>query len=202
MQFTVFIRALALSLCLTAPINAMASNTSPSFGDTVFGGTFLGLYAVAKTCYDTHGNLQPRCQNQALRPAVSDPILRNAHTAKLRDALNVEQIAAGQPPDPEDCDAHHIVPKREGRLWAAESADAARSVLESCQIDLDSADNGIYLPNKISGSQCKGSYHKTLHTARYYKDIAQRLGKARKYGCKNVTNELRAIKHDLLRGVY
>lgn len=194
-------RALILALVF-APVHALASDNSLSFGHSVFGVTLLGLTALGQTCYDKHGNLQPQCRNQAPPVEAPDPLLRNPHTAELRRALNIERVAAGQPPDPENCDAHHIVPKNEARIWASEYAKEARAILESCQIDLDSADNGIYLPSRLSGAQCAGSYHKTLHTAKYYKDIAQRLFDAKEESCSEVSTELRLIKHDLLMEKY
>lgn len=124
-----------------------------------------------------------------------------ANTRELRKNLNAAQIATGMPPDPDDCDAHHIVPQKEARPWAVKFANEARAALNGC-VDIDSVANGVYLPNKINGGgQCQGSYHKTLHTRKYYLDLAARLGAARQLGgCKEVMSELRVVKQLLQSG--
>ncbi len=42
---------------------------------------------------------------------------------KLKKALNEELGATGEPPNPKGCEAHHIVPRGENRMWAREFAD-------------------------------------------------------------------------------
>lgn len=105
------------------------------------------------------------------------------------------------PPDPDDCDAHHIVPKKEGRLWAKVNADAAREILLACSIDIDSAANGVYLPGKPNAAGCRGAYHKKVHTNNYYKSVHARLSGANDSdGCSGVHRELINIRHDLMIG--
>lgn len=190
-------------LCLILSGTAVASDSIFSYDHVLTGIAVSGVSAIYKACHDAGGHLRPECKNHTTPSTETPaPLLRNPHTDKLRKALNIEQVAADQPSDPENCDAHHIVPKNEGRVWASKYAKEARAILESCQIDLDSADNGIYLPGKAAGAQCSGSYHKTLHTAKYYEDITLRLSKAGDNGCDQVAKELRLIKHDLLTGKY
>lgn len=131
---------------------------------------------------------------------------RVSTTKELRKNLNEElqmSAAPGAPPpeDPEDCEAHHIVPQAENRAWAKEFVDGARDALEGC-VDMDSAENGIWLPKNDKGTaQCTGSNHKKVHTQSYYKDISKRLTDANEVnGCSSVRSELKLIKEELFQG--
>lgn len=120
---------------------------------------------------------------------------------KLKKALNEELGATGEPPNPKGCEAHHIVPRGENRLWARQSANAAREAIDGC-VDLDAVENGVYLPAK-DGSQCFGRRHTGLHTRAYYDDIARRLVEAREdQGCAGVERKLLEIKRELSSGRY
>lgn len=105
------------------------------------------------------------------------------------------------PPDPDDCDAHHIVPKNEARPWAVKDARVARAALEGC-VEIDSPENGVFLPrSQIGSKQCKGLHHRTLHTKEYCRNIAQRLSLAlNSGGCEKVKHTLRIIKQQLISG--
>lgn len=108
---------------------------------------------------------------------------------------------SGMPPEPpENCDAHHIVPKNDARGQLGQYTDFARSILKECKINIDSAINGVFLPNKREGSKCKGSYHRDLHNENYYIQLSERLKAAREYGCGEVVNELKYLKIDLING--
>ena len=137
-------------------------------------------------------------------PASEEPtsqVLEKSNSPKLRKNLNEERKSLGLPPDPENCDGHHIVPGGEGRSWAKEFTDPSRKILESCNIDIDSAENGVYLPNNSNEqSECEGTYHKTLHTKNYYSQVLKRLNNVKSEGCEEVKNELAAIKEDLISG--
>lgn len=125
---------------------------------------------------------------------------KTTSTYQLRKSLNAERTSAGLPPDPDDCDAHHIVPKGEKREWAKEMVESARTSLEGC-VDIDSAENGIYLPAKRSGAKCPGSYHKSLHSKAYYEYIENRLRSAKEFGgCDSIKEELNAVKEELMNG--
>lgn len=131
---------------------------------------------------------------------TSGATLKTAGTYQLRKALNAERNTSGLPPDPDDCDAHHIVPKGESRKWAQNMVQSARSSLQGC-VYIDSAENGIYLPAKKSGSQCQGKYHKSLHTKSYYTDIEARLRNAKQFGgCDALRDELNTLKQQLTSG--
>lgn len=118
---------------------------------------------------------------------------------RLKKALNEELGATGEPPNPKGCEAHHIVPRGENRLWARESVNTAREAIASC-VDIDSAENGVYLPVSDE-AQCLGRRHYGLHNRRYYDSVADRLLAARSGGgCDGVRFELRLIKDELSSG--
>lgn len=170
-----------------------------------------GLAYMLHCHRDASGNFPKEClpknknsSDQTNLNNIQNPddinLLRSSHTAELRKGLNDERIASGLPPDPEDCDAHHIVPKQEGRQWAKQYADDSREILNECEISIDSAENGVYLPGSKVGAKCSGTYHKSLHTREYYINIRDRLANAYTQGCDAVYDELRNIKAELLEG--
>lgn len=125
--------------------------------------------------------------------------------SKLRTALNNHRTSNGMPPiGPEDdCDAHHIVPKNDSRPGVAQHANLARKAISGC-VEIDSHENGIFLPRKLGGSGCEGpNHHRTIHTKEYYKTVSDRLYKARDLrGCKGVSKELKKIKLELYKGKF
>ncbi len=123
---------------------------------------------------------------------AKDLHLERSNTAKLEKSLE----AAGES-RPKGCAAHHIVPQNENRPWAKDPADEARSILEQCGIDINSAENGVWLPAK-PWAECNGEWHPTLHTSDYYKSIYSRLERAKKKdSCRGVKKELEIIKNEL-----
>ncbi|HAN8568378.1 TPA: Rhs family protein [Escherichia coli] len=83
--------------------------------------------------------------------------------------------------------AHHIV------AWDDPRALGARKILEKYGIHIDSAENGIFLKH------VPGSYHRVIHTNKYYADVEARLADAAKAnGKQGVLDELDAIRDDLL----
>ena len=119
-----------------------------------------------------------------------------ADSGVLRTALKKAGI---QPPKYANA-AHHIVAGADAR--AAES----RKLLEKYHIGINSASNGVFLPYKDAG--LLASYHPSVHTDYYYRDVQERLMKAEKRG-KNFNDkkdsiiaELRRIRYDLESGKY
>ncbi len=195
--------ALVTIIAITAtPSHAKSLRKTIVLGAGVIAGA-AAIQAVKKKCtpvrdIDT-GRIKLQC-NRTIEDQDSALTLKSSNTYQLRKALNEERISSGLPPDPDDCDAHHIVPKSENRPWAKDLATSARSSLSGC-VDIDSAENGVYLPGKESGSNCKGTYHKTLHTRAYYAEIEDRLRNAKQFnGCDGVQSELNAIKSELIEG--
>ena len=126
---------------------------------------------------------------------AKDLHLERSNTAKLEKSLE----AAGES-RPKGCAAHHIVPQNENRPWAKDPADKARSILEQCGIDINSAENGVWLPAK-PWAECEGEWHPSLHTKAYYKDIADKLKRSfKKNGCEGVRQTLTDIKNALSEG--
>ncbi len=170
-----------------------------------------GLAYMLHCHRDANGNFPKEClpkggaQQDAAAPdeeailEKSNPV-KAANLRKLKASLAQEQVAAGMPPEPPDgCAAHHIVPDQEGRLGLKALADEARKAIDGC-VDINDAENGVYLPNGANAS-CPGSYHRTLHNGKYYEDVSRRLTKARLTdGCQGVSEELQAIKSELIGG--
>ena len=97
--------------------------------------------------------------------------------------------------------AHHIVPGDHQN----EDADRARQVLVRNNIDINDADNGIYLRHMDKNSLQPGAYHREIHTNEYFRNIADRLEEAEADGLNDkmlselcVRDELEAIRNDLL----
>jgi len=193
-----------ISIAMSAPISVARSLTQDMLGiGALVGGAAL-FAAAQKGCHpvkdrDT-GMVNWQCDKGTFA-GISGATQKTAGTYILRKALDAERTSSGLPPDPEDCDAHHIVPKGESRLWAKEMVTQAREAIEGC-VEIDSASNGVYLPNKKTGSaSCNGSYHKTLHTKTYYSELQDRLVSAKRFeGCDGVERELFKIKQELVEG--
>lgn len=141
-----------------------------------------------------------------LRIFNKEEIIAKKSYSKLKKALLTESVAAGGSPEPpEDCDAHHIVPENENRPFAQPYADDARGILKSCNIDINSAENGVFLPrsgdpNKNFG--CIGQPHQGVHNQEYYRELFRRLDTAKRNdGCSAVKDTLKAIKSELVSGV-
>ncbi|EFP9645646.1 Rhs family protein [Shigella boydii] len=89
--------------------------------------------------------------------------------------------------------AHHIV------AWDDPRALGARKILEKYGIHIDSAENEIFLKHVDPNSLQPGSYHRVIHTNKYYADVEARLADAAKAnGKQGVLDELDAIRDDLL----
>ncbi|HAX7267469.1 TPA: Rhs family protein [Escherichia coli] len=89
--------------------------------------------------------------------------------------------------------ARHIV------AWDDPRALGARKILEKYGIHIDSAENGIFLKHVDPNSLQPGSYHRVIHTNKYYADVEARLADAAKAnGKQGVLDELDAIRDDLL----
>jgi hypothetical protein len=118
------------------------------------------------------------------------------------EALSKSLEASGEPAK-NGCDPHHIVPWNEGRKWAKSYADGAREILDKCRINIDSAQNGIWLP-KSQDAECEGAWHPRIHNKKYYIAVFEDLRKAMMTNgrCKNVKNALERIKLGLENKTY
>lgn len=89
--------------------------------------------------------------------------------------------------------AHHIVAGDDVR------AKQARDILNKYNIDINSAENGIYLKHIDPNSKQSGAYHRVIHTDQYYITVNERISKASKLGGRTeVLNELQRLQEDLL----
>jgi hypothetical protein len=87
-----------------------------------------------------------------------------------RLAQNLEEAGHVRPPDTA---AHHLV-AGERRL-----AGPAREVLRRFGININAAENGVFLPRNVGAANPQGhAVHSTLHTNRYYTEVNRLLGQA------------------------
>ncbi len=97
--------------------------------------------------------------------------------------------------------AHHIVAGDHSNP----NAQRARDILERLKIDVNSADNGIYLKHVDPNSIQPGAYHRIIHTNDYFRNVADRLEAAERFGGAKareaVLAELENIRTDLLFNV-
>lgn len=87
--------------------------------------------------------------------------------------------------------AHHVVPGNDPH------AKGAREILKKYKIDINSPENGIFLPTD-KNSIYKGVIHNTNHSPKYSKHVYNQLKE-----CKSkdeVISALDKIKHDLYNG--
>lgn len=85
--------------------------------------------------------------------------------------------------------AHHIVPEK------AKGAQQARDILSKHNIDINSAVNGVFLPNKNNQGTLSGILHNGRHPNKYISDINRRISEADQIGGKKrVISELNKIR--------
>jgi len=93
---------------------------------------------------------------------------------------------------PKDSAAHHIVGD------TAKRASPARAILKKHGIDIDSAENGVWLPNKNNKNGMPGIEHNGKHPNAYFDKVNQRIVNADRLGGKQgVLDELSAMRNEL-----
>ena len=96
-------------------------------------------------------------------------------------------------PRPANSEAHHIVPER------TPSAGPARDILNKHGIDINGADNGVFLPSCHNTDGLPGIKHSGKHPNPHISDINRRIKEADRRGGKTeVLKELGAMKKILL----
>lgn len=121
----------------------------------------------------------------------------------LRDNLNNDRQVNGMSPLlPPDCEPHHIVLESDNRKGIRQFTSPAREILESCDIDINSSINGIFLPSRGGVDGCDGSQnHRTIHNGKYYEPVLDRLKLGLDdNGCQGVKDALVEIKRILVNG--
>ena len=115
-----------------------------------------------------------------------DNVLEVASSTKLgRNLKNAGVIR------PDNSAAHHIVAGTDKR------AALARALLEREGIAINSADNGVFLPQSTKVASPPASTHSTLHTNVYYQNLTNRLQNS-----SNVRQELKSISKELRSGTF
>ncbi len=119
-----------------------------------------------------------------------------------RKRLN-ESMMARHRKKPAKTDAHHIV------SWSHPEAVGARAILAQFGIDIDSADNGVYLPTSskyVPHPKIPNAYsHKKIHTQKYYLNLTALLTQTLRL--PNVAKEdimsiLKEVGEDLVNGTF
>jgi hypothetical protein len=139
------------------------------------------------------------------------PNLRDSemHSLTHPEILGAALERAGMPRPPGH-DPHHIVPTSGG----GQAGDRARAVIEQARIHGDSADNGVWLPRTTIDPRTipqpapidprfpsEGlARHQTIHTKRYYEEIAARLEAAE--GKRSIRDTLRDIRTEIADGKF
>lgn len=120
------------------------------------------------------------------------------------NASNARKLAAslkksGEPRPGDGCAAHHIIASDDNN----DDAAGAREILDHCKILINSAMNGVWLPQSRTDTECGGRYHRSLHTDEYYGYVYKALADAMAsntdddIACENVKKALSKIKKRL-----
>jgi RHS repeat-associated protein len=141
-------------VCDTAELRGMGRSTpTTSKGMQVAAGVFLVGTAAA-----------------AVVPQIPAPMpLKRGDSALLADNMK----AAGKGARPKCQAAHHIVAGDDAR------AARSRSILDAFDIDINGAENGVYLPYANSSQGCTDNYHNAIHTDDYYSKVQKLLERAK-----------------------
>ena len=94
--------------------------------------------------------------------------------------------------------AHHIVPVNDDTK--AGFAEECRKILKKFDIDINSADNGVFLPVEDLKGSNKPINHRKIHTDEYYKNVYNELE-----GCESaedVIEVLHNIREEILTGKF
>lgn len=95
-------------------------------------------------------------------------------------------------PKPPNTAAHHIVPEND------KEAQDARDIMNKYGIDINGADNGVFLPTKNNGGVDPGITHNGRHPKDYAIEINKRIDNADIIGGKQaVLNEINKIRQEL-----
>ncbi|RYF74601.1 MAG: hypothetical protein EOO39_08330, partial [Cytophagaceae bacterium] len=118
-------------------------------------------------------------------------------TRRMQTALDLKKPAGHA--------AHHMVMKSPRATWASKKAKDAlkesQNILKKHRIDIDDANNGVYLPHNTRNPPA--SYHNELHTQKYAVNMRDRLKAAdRANGKDGVLKELERIRSEMEKGKY
>ncbi|MBL0393036.1 LysM peptidoglycan-binding domain-containing protein [Ramlibacter monticola] len=117
-----------------------------------------------------------------------DNLIFKSPSQKLGEALEASGYRR-----PSDSAAHHIVPEGDAR-----AADI-RQRLKDWDIEINSADNGVFLPQK-AGSEAAGAYHPKLNNDDYYRQLERDFSGVNTR--QRALDTLNDIRGQLLNGTY
>jgi len=103
---------------------------------------------------------------------------------------NLETAGLTRPPGTA---AHHIV------AGTSPKAIKARGALERFEVDINSTENGVFLPAR-GGSPAPGASHPRLHTNKYFDEVNVRLDQAATRD--EAVQVLRDIRDELMKGMF
>jgi A nuclease family of the HNH/ENDO VII superfamily with conserved AHH len=114
---------------------------------------------------------------------AQDLIIEQRNSEILGDNLRARGIQPPDAPDggPTTYEPHHIVPSRAG----GERMDAIRDKLIGLDVNLNGADNGVWLPSARSPDGAGGAHHPRLNNDTYNDAVSQEL--------RGVTTRVQAI---------
>jgi len=143
----------------------------------------------------TRGLQETQAQDLADTECDCEPDQSHTESTLLR-----ANLIARQGPALTQTAAHHIVP---GALdYGTGYGDRAREILRQFNIDINSADNGVFLPCKES-SPAPGSLHPKIHTKVYLENLMHDLEAAAATGSRQeVLATLQNIANKLLQSTY
>lgn len=97
--------------------------------------------------------------------------------------------------------AHHIIPEGVKTGEIGKVAERARQILEKCGIDINGAENGVFLPGE-NGIAAAGNatVHQGMHSGNYIKEVTRRLEQVNPTNYEDCKAVLKIIKQDLLNG--
>jgi hypothetical protein len=118
-------------------------------------------------------------------------------TRRMQKALGLKK--------PKGHAAHHMVMKSPRSTWkdveAIEALEESQNLLKKHGIDIDDANNGVYLPHNTPSPPA--NYHNELHTQEYAKEMNRRLQQADRIGGKDeVLNEMEKIRSEMEAGTF
>ncbi|OPX41863.1 hypothetical protein CLHUN_42620 [Ruminiclostridium hungatei] len=113
------------------------------------------------------------------------------------EILRAELKDAGVTTPPYANQAHHIVP--EG--MDIPELNEARAIMESYGVDLNSASNGVFLPNAQNLPHAgSAAVHSGSHTAEYARYVANAIKRANPTSAADITEVLNRLRKELLNG--
>ena len=118
-------------------------------------------------------------------------------TGSASDILRAQLKDVGVITPPYKHQAHHIIP--EG--MDVPELNEARSIIQRYGVDLNSASNGIFLPDAPNLPHAgSATVHRGSHTAEYARYVANAIKRANPTSASDITEILNRLRRELLNG--